>query len=82
MPVSAHKYKVSDHRFRSESFFAEGDLIVGLSRESFYKQSVTAPLPGKDGRLLRIYSVVRAMHFLAQGRRNVVLAYVSLIKFC
>jgi hypothetical protein len=28
MPVSAHKYKVSDHRLRPESFFAEGDQIV------------------------------------------------------
>jgi hypothetical protein len=32
MPVSARKYKVSDHRFRSESFFAEGDQIVSPSR--------------------------------------------------
>lgn len=32
MPVSAHKFKVIEHWFRSESFFAEGDQTLSHFR--------------------------------------------------
>ena len=32
MPVLALKFKVVNHRFRSESFFAKGDQIVSRLR--------------------------------------------------